>query len=88
MDVNTLDEFCQSVSYKKQYEENVPKDFTCCLNCRFFEKRTHFCRKNPPTPIVFSVNFNKENAISSKFPVITHPTLDWCGSFITIWPKQ
>lgn len=81
VNVNELDDFCQNRLNKRTQENSVPKDLKCCLNCKFFEGRTHFCRKYPPIPMVFSVNYNKENAISSKFPVITQPAIDWCGFF-------
>jgi len=55
----------------------------CCDNCKYFDERTHFCRLNPPVPIVFSIverGETKQN-VSSKYPVITHSNLDFCSHF-------
>lgn len=50
-----------------------------CINCKFFEKRTRFCRLNPPQPVIID---NGNGLItSSKFPVITKPESDWCAQF-------
>jgi len=56
---------------------------TCCDNCKHFDERTHFCRLNPPMPIVFSSRDGRETKqnVSSKFPVITHSSLDFCSHF-------
>ena len=66
----------------------------CCKDCRFFEPRNSFCRRNPPTPIVIDTdrgyssnqrggynNSHKKDFIISKYPVISLPEVDWCGEF-------
>lgn len=58
--------------------ENTPVN---CNNCIHFDQRTHFCRKAPPKPVVFYDPKIKENKVSSKFPVITLPELDYCSEF-------
>jgi len=60
------------------------KDNKCCFDCKYFDDRTHFCRRTPPIPVVFYDNKTKENKVSSKFPVITMPELDYCSQFETI----
>lgn len=50
-----------------------------CINCKFFEERTSFCRKEPPKPIV--VNENGQAYISSVFAKIPMPQLDYCFQF-------
>jgi len=61
-----------------KYDEDYD-DIECCSKCRFFEDRTHFCRFDPPIPIIF-YDGNIQN-VSSKFPVITKPDIDYCGKF-------
>lgn len=50
-----------------------------CLLCKYFEPRSSFCRKNPPHPIV--INDEHGTHITSAFPKINCPTLDWCSYF-------
>jgi hypothetical protein len=58
-----------------------------CSRCRFYEERTHFCRLAPPIPIVFTNEDSYGNGnersqnVSSKFPVIVHPEIDYCSQF-------
>jgi len=57
-----------------------------CQQCIHFEKRTHFCRLSPPQPVVFIGEDNNGNGgirnnVSSKFPVVVHPDLDYCSNF-------
>ncbi len=57
-----------------------------CRGCEFYEDRTGFCRRFPPTPVIISVKANenkKENKdiAVSKYPVISFPDADWCGEF-------
>lgn len=54
-----------------------------CINCQHFDDRTHFCRLNPPTPMVFYVYEGKEKKqnVSSKFPTICRPDIDSCSHF-------
>ena len=59
-----------------QYPYNKEK---CCENCKHYDERTHFCRLNPPQPMIFYTN-NEQN-VSSKYPVITKPTCDYCSFF-------
>ncbi len=58
--------------------DNVGTDTRSCANCRRFEDRTHFCRANPPVPMVFTDPNTGEQKVSSKFPVITMPQTDYC----------
>ncbi len=63
----------------------------CCKDCKYFEARNNFCRRNPPTPIVIDTDkgystsqrgvSHKKDFIISKYPVISMPDLDWCGEF-------
>lgn len=60
--------------------ENIPTNKKCCYNCKWFECRTCFCRKNPPIPVPLYIK-NVGNITSSAFPKITIPALDWCSCF-------
>lgn len=51
----------------------------CCAKCRFFEARSQFCRKNPPTPLVVPDAYGSH--IMSVFPKIHCPLIDWCSEF-------
>jgi len=52
----------------------------CCMNCKFFEQRTCFCRYNPPTPLVTT---DKESTfVNAVFPKISFPKFDYCHKFI------
>lgn len=55
----------------------------CCNTCLHFDRRTHFCRYNPPVPIVFyETNGNRTiQNVSSKWVVITKPELDYCSFY-------
>ena len=59
-------------------QEKPGKDSKCCFNCINFDERTHFCRLNPPIPILFPSRGVDESKVSSKFPVITKPYQDYC----------
>lgn len=48
----------------------------CCAKCKFFDKRTSFCRANPP--VVSSTNVNNRIIYSTNFPKIQMPNLDFC----------
>ena len=50
-----------------------------CEKCKHFEARTKFCRKNPPTPLI--VHENGKSFITSTFPKIQMPQLDFCAYF-------
>lgn len=60
----------------------------CCQDCRFYEERTHFCRLNPPTPVVFYDSENNKNKVSSKFPTIVKPETDYCSVFEPVQPTS
>jgi hypothetical protein len=49
-----------------------------CETCTHYDPRTHFCRLNPPVPMLFFDADGKQN-VSSKFPVITCPDKDYCS---------
>jgi len=65
------------------------KNSKCCKHCIHFEERTHFCRLNPPIPMIFPIenkgnNYNEIDEltyVSSKFPVISRCTTDYCSHF-------
>ena len=73
---------------ENQMETKNEKVSETCQNCRFFEQRTHFCRLNPPTPVVF-LQVEKDdngdqifiNKAGSKYPVIGMPEMDYCSQF-------
>lgn len=58
--------------------EDVKSDKTC-KSCKWFCTRNNFCRKNPPTPI--TITHDDKEYITSKFPVIAKPELDYCSWF-------
>ena len=59
--------------------EEVDPNTTCCANCRWFDRRTCFCRKNPPQVVIQYVNrMAYPNAV---FPKVPMPALDWCSAF-------
>ena len=60
--------------------ERVPLTTKVCQNCNKFDERTHFCRAEPPKIVVF-IEEDGSNKVSSKFPVITKPTMDWCEKY-------
>lgn len=49
-----------------------------CETCNHYDPRTHFCRFNPPNPMLFFDAEGKQS-VSSKFPVITCPDKDYCS---------
>ena len=53
-----------------------------CETCAFFEARTKFCRRNPPTSIVMEEDGKK--FMTSSFPKIQMPQLDFCSE----WQKM
>lgn len=60
--------------------EEVDPNKVCCANCKFWEERTGFCRKNPPKPI--QVTAGKNPYCIGMFPKIGMPYLDFCYEFI------
>lgn len=59
----------------------------CCINCKYFEARTNFCRKAPPQIIqqyIKSIG-TVTNAVWPKVPL---PALDWCSYFENANKKQ
>lgn len=53
-----------------------------CETCKYFESRTKFCRKNPPNSIVIEENGKK--FMTSSFPKIQMPQLDFCAEYKNI----
>ncbi len=49
-----------------------------CNNCAYFEERTRFCRLNPPQPMTM-VDADNYEFLTSKFPKIQNPILDFCS---------
>jgi hypothetical protein len=58
---------------------NNEENKNCCQNCEFFEPRTSFCRRYPPTPMI--INVGGVQVTTSNFPKISIPDVDWCGEF-------
>ena len=54
----------------------------CCLKCKYFEPRSGFCRKNPPTPIAVIEKYGSH--LMSAFPKIPMPSVDFCYQFVDI----
>ena len=52
----------------------------CCINCRFYQERTGFCRYNPPNSVQTFVKGIGE-MITSVWPKVPMPTLDYCSHF-------
>ena len=50
-----------------------------CETCAHFEARTKFCRRNPPVPI--QITEDKKTYITSTFPKIQMPQLDFCAEY-------
>jgi len=53
----------------------IGPDTVCCANCKNLDVRTKFCRVGPPTPTVVN------GTLTSKFPKIELPKLDYCSKF-------
>lgn len=62
-------------------QENIDTNQKCCFNCEWYEERSGFCRKNPPTPIPSYIK-GVGNITNSAFPKINMPALDWCSFFM------
>lgn len=60
--------------------EEIDLNIKCCWNCKHLDKRTKFCRLNPPSPVVY-IDEDGYSKVSSKFPVICSVNLDYCSSF-------
>ena len=52
-----------------------------CQTCLWFDNNTHFCRLNPPVPVIFYDRDKEVEKTTSKFPVITMPDKDYCSSW-------
>lgn len=52
-----------------------------CSRCLHFDPRTHFCRFNPPVPVVLFDERRNMVSVSSKWPVVAMPELDYCAHF-------
>lgn len=62
---------------------NISFETRCCWNCVHLDKRTKFCRLNPPQPVVY-IDEQGLSKVSSKFPVVTQVSLDWCSNFTNV----
>lgn len=51
-----------------------------CANCKFFEVRTGFCRKDPPQIIQTYIK-SVGTVTNAVWPKIPFPELDWCSNF-------
>lgn len=60
-------------------EMQLDPDKKCCQNCKYFEERTGFCRKNPPKAI--QITTGKNPYCVAMFPKIGMPFLDFCFEF-------
>lgn len=56
------------------------EDYHTCSNCKFYEERTRFCRRFPPTPL--AIEENSKFVFTSTFPKIHLPNVDFCGEFV------
>lgn len=63
-------------------QEEIDENMKCCLNCKWFEQRTCFCRFQPPQIVLQA--FNNIAYPASVFPKISVPNLDWCSKFEAI----
>lgn len=52
-----------------------------CETCAYFEARTKFCRRNPPVPI--QATDGEKTYMTSTFPKIQMPQLDFCAEHKT-----
>lgn len=52
-----------------------------CRDCAWFDDKTHFCRLNPPQPVIFYDRDKRAEKTTSKFPVITKPDMDYCSNW-------
>lgn len=59
--------------------ENTCADGYMCCNCRFFEERSGFCRRNPPVPV--ALNGKSGPYYMTMYPKIQNPRIDWCNEF-------
>lgn len=59
----------------------------CCTNCKYFEVRTGFCRKEPPQIIQQYIK-NIGTVTNAVWPKVPFPALDWCSRFISANEKQ
>lgn len=55
----------------------------CCKLCIYFEERTGFCRLNPPKSVQM-IDRNGDEYITSVYPAIQKPELDWCSYFTVL----
>lgn len=62
------------------------EDSGYCINCSHYEERTGFCRANPPTP--YHEVVNGRHIITSKFPKIQNPNLDYCALWSSDEPEE
>jgi hypothetical protein len=51
----------------------------CCANCKWFDDRPKFCRLNPPS--IIEIEKNEKLIITSMFPSIQMPAIDYCSKF-------
>ena len=49
-----------------------------CITCAYFEERSGFCRVNPPQPITIKDSQGR-SCVTSVYPVIKKPMIDWCS---------
>lgn len=62
-------------------EDTREGEVSCCANCKWFDTRTSFCRKDPPKPVY--VGDGNRQYITAVFPKIGMPELDWCSFWIS-----
>ena len=65
------------------YEKNgnYKEETGYCNTCVWFDENTHFCRLNPPIPVIFYDEETGQGKTTSKYPVITKPNLDYCSFY-------
>jgi len=52
-----------------------------CVNCKYFESRTKFCRRFPPV-VVLVKGADGVDHVTSKFPKIGMPEVDYCHEMV------
>jgi len=60
--------------------EEVAENSKCCLNCKWHDERTGFCRFNPP--IAMQAYIKGVGTVNqSIWPKPPLPNIDWCSNF-------
>jgi len=58
------------------------EDSKHCINCKYFDARSGFCRKEPPKPIVVpDSTVGGRHGVLTVFPKIPMPLVDYCWEY-------